>query len=64
MKKELLNKIIQKKKEKKEFAIVTNIANGYFFIFEKNNALNKNFGTYKEEMNLCFDKKTNGIINK
>ena len=64
MKKELLNKIIQKKKEKKEFAIVTNIANGESFIFEKNKPLNKNFGTYKEEINLCFDKKTNGIINK
>ena len=33
MKKQLLEQIIKKKKNKEEFAIITNIANGESFIF-------------------------------
>ena len=64
MKIELINEIIKKKREKKEFAIVTNIKNAESFIFEKNKKIPKNFENYKKEINLCFDKKNNTIINE
>ena len=36
MKKELLNEIIEKKKKKVEFSVITNLLNGESFIYEKN----------------------------
>ena len=36
MKKELLNTIIEKKRKKIEFSIITNLENGEACIFEKN----------------------------
>ncbi len=62
MKKKLLNEIIEKKEKKIEFAIITNLENGYSCIFEKNKPLDKNFEKYKNEIKLQFDKKKNGII--
>jgi len=62
MKKKLLNEIIEKKKKKIEFAIITNLDNGRSCIFEKNKPLDKNFEKYKDKINLQFDKKKNGII--
>ena len=62
MKKNILNKIIENKKKKIEFSIVTNIENSETFIFEKNKPINKNFLKYEEKINLSFDKKKNGII--
>jgi len=62
MKKKLLKEIIEKKNKKIEFSIITNLENGEGCIFEKNKPINKNFEKYKEKINFCFDKKTNGIV--
>jgi len=62
MKKQLLDQIIKKKKNKDEFAIITNIENGESCIFEKNNPLDKNFEKYFDQINNFFEKKKNGII--
>ena len=62
MKKNLLDKIIKKKENKDEFAIITNIANGESCIFEKNNPIDKNFEKYLDQINNFFVKKKNGII--
>ena len=63
MKKELLEKIIQKKKEKTEFAIITNLENGEGCIFEKNISLDKNFEKYKDKIISQFNKKKNGLLD-
>ena len=62
MKKQLLEHIINKKNNKEEFAIVTNISTGENFIFEKNKTINKNFEKYSDEINNYFNNKQNGII--
>ena len=62
MKKELLNTIIEKKRKKIEFSIITNLENGDGCIFEKNKPVGKSFEEYKEKINFCFDKKKNGVI--
>ena len=62
MKKKILDEIINKKKAKIEFALITNLQNGDTFIFEKNKPVNKNFKQFNENINLYFDKKKNGII--
>ena len=62
MKKNIINKIIENKKRKIEFSIVTNIENSETFIFEKDKPIDKNFLKYEEKINLSFDKKKNGII--
>ena len=64
MKKELLKKIIENKKKKIEFAIITNLYNGEGCIFEKDKPLDKNFKKYKDEITSQFNKKKNGIIEK
>ena len=62
MKKELLKKIIEKKRKKIEFSIITNIENGEGCIYEKNKTIDKKFEKYKEKIIFCFDKKINGVI--
>ena len=62
MKKNLLNKIIEKKKKKSEFLIITNLENAEGCIFEKNKPIDKNFEKYKEKINFFSEKKKNGII--
>jgi len=62
MKKELLQKIIEKKERKVEFAIITNLVNGEGCIFEKEKPLDKNFVKYKSEIISQFNKKKNGVI--
>ena len=62
MKKKLLDQIIKKKKNKDEFAIITNIENGESCIYEKNKPIEKNFEKYFDQINSYFDKKKNGII--
>ena len=64
MKKKLLYEIIDKKKNKTEFAIITNLENGDSCIFEKNKLLNKNFNKYKDKILMQFEKKKNGIIEE
>ena len=63
MKKELLEKIIEKKKEKTEFAIITNLENGEGCIFEKEISLDKNFEKYKDKITSQFNKKKNGLLD-
>ena len=62
MKKQLLDQIIKKKKNKDEFAIITNIENAESCIYEKNKSIEKNFEKYFDQINSYFDKKKNGII--
>ncbi len=62
MKKQLLDQIIKKKKNKNEFAIITNIENGESCIYEKNKPIDKNFEKYLDQINSYYDKKKNGII--
>jgi len=62
MKKQLLKEIIDRKKNKIEFAIITDIENGESCIFEKDKLLDKNFEKHKDKINLNFVKKKNGII--
>jgi len=62
MKRQLLEQILKKKKNKNEFAIITNISNGESCIFEKNRPLDKNFEKYSDKINNYFNKKKNGII--
>ena len=62
MKKQILELIINKKKNKEEFAIITNISNGESCIFEKNKTIDKSFEKHSNEINNYFSKKQNGII--
>ncbi len=62
MKKQILELIINKKKSKEEFAIITNISNGESCIFEKNKTIDKSFEKHSNEINNYFNKKQNGII--
>ena len=62
MKKELLNKIIEKKKKKSEFLIITNLENAEGCIFEKNKPIDKDFEKYKEKIDFFSEQKKNGII--
>jgi len=63
MKKELLNEIVEKKKRKIEFTIITNLENGESCIYEKGMTIHKNFKNHQEDINLCFDKKKNGVLD-
>ncbi len=62
MKLEILKKIIEKKKNKNEFAIITNISNGESEIFEKNKPLSKEMEIYSNQINNFFKSKKNGVI--
>jgi len=62
MKLETLKKIIEKKKNKSEFAIITNISNGESEIFEKNKSLSKEMEVYSNQINNYFKSKKNGVI--
>ena len=46
MKLQILKSIIEKKKNKSEFAIITNLTTGESEIFEKNKPLSKDMETY------------------
>ena len=62
MKKKLLDQIIKKKKNKEEFAIITNIENGESCIYEKNKPIDENFEKYFDKINSYFEKKKSGVI--
>ena len=62
MKKDLLNKIIDKKDKKVEFAIITDLENGESCIFEKDKPLDKKFESYKNKIQIFFDKRKNGVM--
>ena len=62
MKQDLLLKIIKKKEEKNEFAIITDLKSGASCIIENTKLLDNNFEKYRDEINHYFNKKKNGII--
>ena len=64
MKKELLKEIVEKKNNKIEFAIITNLNSGESSIYQKNKPLDKEFERYKEKIIFHFNEKKNGIIDK
>ena len=62
MKKKFLRQIIEKKKKKIEFSIITNLNNGENCIFDKDKKISKNFEKYKKKIKYYFDNKKSGII--
>ena len=62
MKKKILEEIIVKKKNKVEFAIITNLENSESFIYQKDKPIHKDFEKYAKDINLNFNKKKNGVI--
>ena len=62
MKLEILKEIIKKKKNKSEFAIVTNLTTGNSEIFEKGKSLSKDFEKFTDQINNFYQSKKNGII--
>ena len=62
MKLQTLKSIIEKKKNKSEFAIITNLTTGESEIFEKNKPLSKEMNTYSSQIEEFFKSKKNGVI--
>ena len=62
MKLQTLKSIIEKKKNKSEFAIITNLTTGESEIFEKNKPLSKEMETYSNQIEEFFKSKKNGVI--
>jgi xanthine dehydrogenase accessory factor len=57
-----LEQIIQKKKNKLEFALLTNLSTGENEIFEKGKPLNRNFEKFTDQINSHYLSKNNGVI--
>jgi xanthine dehydrogenase accessory factor len=62
MKLQTLKSIIEKKKNKSEFAIITNLKTGESEIFEKDKPLSKEMEIYSDQINEFFKTKKNGVI--
>jgi xanthine dehydrogenase accessory factor len=62
MKLETLKSIINKKQNKSEFAIVTNLTTGESEIFEKNKPLSNELEKYSTQINDFYKSKKNGVI--
>ena len=62
MKLQTLKFIIEKKKNKSEFAIITNLKTGESEIFEKNKPLSKEMEIYSNQIKEFFKSKKNGVI--
>ena len=62
MKLQTLKSIIEKKKNKSEFAIITNLKTGESEIFEKDNPLSKEMEIYSNQISEFFKSKKNGVI--
>ena len=62
MKLNTLKSIIEKKKNKSEFAIITNLTTGESEIFEKDKPLSKKMDIYSNQINEFFKSKKNGVI--
>ncbi len=62
MKLQTLKSIIKKKKNKSEFAIITNLKTGESEIFEKDKPLSKEMEVYSNQINEFFKSKKNGVI--
>ena len=63
MKLQTLKSIIEKKKNKSEFAIITNLKTGESEIFEKDKPLSKEMEVYSNQINEFFKLKKNGVID-
>mgnify|MGYP001189340193 FL=1 len=62
MKLQTLKSIIEKKKNKSEFAIITNLKTGESEIFEKDKPLSKEMKVYSNQIDEFFKSKKNGVI--
>ena len=62
MKLQTLKSIIEKKKNKSEFAIITNLKTGESEIFEKDKSLSKEMEIYSNQINEFYKSKKNGVI--
>ena len=62
MKLQTLKSIIDKKKNKSEFAIITNLKTGESEIFEKHKPLSKEMEVYSNQINEFFKSKKNGVV--
>jgi xanthine dehydrogenase accessory factor len=62
MKQSQLKEIIKKKASKTEFAIVTNLENGLSEIYEPGKSLSEEFENHKEQIEIFFKSKKNGVI--
>ena len=58
----ILQEIIKKKKNKSEFEIITNLETGSSNIFELDKPISKNFEQYKDQINIFYKNKKNGVI--
>ena len=63
MKQEILKNIIELKKQKKEFAIVTNLENGNSTILQNDNDLDNEFIDHKDQIMNFYKSKNNGVID-
>ena len=63
MKIKTLEKIIKYKKNKDEFAIITNLSNGETELFKMNTPIAKNLEKYLNQINEFFRLKKNGLID-
>jgi len=63
MKQSLLKEIINLKKQKKEFAIITNLENGNSTIYHNDNELTGEFESYKDQIINFYKSKKNGVID-
>ncbi len=62
MKQSLLKEIIELKKQKKEFAILTDISNATSEIYTKDKSLSANFNKNLLDIKKYYDEKKNGVI--
>tara|TARA_B100001996_G_scaffold166969_1_gene127266 strand:+ start:763 stop:1443 length:681 start_codon:yes stop_codon:yes gene_type:complete len=62
MKIDILKEIIKKKKNKSEFAIITNLTTSDSELYEKEKPLSKNFERYSEQIKNFYNLKKNGVI--
>ena len=62
MKLQTLKSIIEKKNNKSEFAIITNLKTGESDLFEKDKPLSKEMEIYSNQINEFFKSKKNGVI--
>ena len=62
MKLQTLKSVLEKKKNKSEFAIITNLKTGESEIFEKDKSLSKEMQVYSNQINDFFKSKKNGVI--
>ena len=58
----ILQENIKKKKNKSEFAIITNLESGNSEIFELGKTISKDFEKYSEKINDFYKNKKNGVI--